>query len=300
VQWQGDFDRAIGVLREGTELARREHSGFLFGLGLFTLGHAHLAKGEYEEALRRYHELRSYAESAGDKLYAVRAPNCIAGVHLELYDLDEAVRLNEEGDDVSKRLWRWPEPRGHSLVKLGLSHLYRGDHRRAQDAFEQAWRLLDEDPWARWRWQIPLLAARGELALAEHRLDEAWTFADQSLELATRSDARKHMVRAQGLQGRVLHARGRLDDAARVLRASVRRAETVKTPRDAWIGRAALGRVSYEMGQDKEAAALFTEAARTLETIAGELTTPSLRRAFLSAPPVAEVYRMIGRRPPDI
>jgi tetratricopeptide (TPR) repeat protein len=300
VQWQGEFDRAIAVLGEGIELARREHSGFLFGLGLFTLGHAHLAKGEYEEALHRYHELRSYAEGAGDKLYVVRAPNCIAGVHLELYDLDEAIRLNEEGDDVSKRLWRWPEPRGHSLVKLGLSHLCRGDHARARDAFEQAWRLLDEDPWARWRWQIPLLAARGELALAEHRLDEAWSFAGESLDLATRTDARKHMARAQGLQGRVLDAQGRLDEAARVLRASIRLAETVKTPREAWMGRAALGRVSYQMGSDKDAEALFTEAARTIETIAGGLTTLSLRSGFLGAPPVAEVYRMIGRRPPGV
>ena len=300
VQWQGEFDRAIAVLREGIELARREHSGFLFGLGLFTLGHAHLARGDYEEARRCYHELRSYAEGAGDKLYIVRVPNCIGGVHLELYDLDEAIRLNEEGDDVTKRLWRWPEPRGHSLVKLGLAHLYRGDHGHAQEAFGRAWELLEDDPWARWRWHIPLLAARGELAFAEHRLDEAWTFAGQSLELATQSDARKHVVRAQRLQGQVLQARGSLEEAAGVLKASVQLAETIKTPRDAWLGRAALGQVFHEMGQDKAAEAELGAAARTIETITEGLTTPSLRGSFLSAEPVAEVYRMLGRRPPHI
>ena len=129
---------------------------------------------------------------------------------------------------------------------------------------------------------------------------DAGLIGGESLELAARSDARKHVARAQGLQGRVLHAQGRLDEAARVLRASIRLAETVKTPREAWMGRAALGRVSYQMGSDKDAEALFTEAARTIETIAGGLTTPSLRSGFLSAPPVAEVYRMIGRRPPDV
>jgi tetratricopeptide (TPR) repeat protein len=130
LQWRGKFDRTITYLKEGAELARREHSGFLLGLGLFSLGHAYLAKGEYDEALRSYHELREYAAAAGDKWWITRTPNCIGAVHLELYDLDEAVRFNEENDNLAKRLWPWPEPRAHSLVKLGLAHLYGDNHTR--------------------------------------------------------------------------------------------------------------------------------------------------------------------------
>jgi class 3 adenylate cyclase/tetratricopeptide (TPR) repeat protein len=151
LQWRGQFDRTIAYLKEGAELARREHSGFLLGLGLFSLGHAYLAKAEYDEALRSYHELREYAAAAGDKLWVTRIPNCIGAVHLELYNLQEAVRLNEENDDLAKRLWPWPEPRGHSLVKLELAHLYGDNHARAQETFEQAWGLLEEHPWGRWR-----------------------------------------------------------------------------------------------------------------------------------------------------
>jgi len=207
------------------------------------LGNASLAKGEYEEALRYHHELREYAEAAGDKFCIVRAPNCIGGIHLDLYDLDEAIRLNEENDDLARRLWPWPEPRGHSLLKLGLAHLFRDDHSRAQKAFQQAWELLEEDVWARWRWHIPLLRARGELALTEGRHEEAWTYAVQSLEMATQTDSRKHIARAQWLQGEVLAASSRLEEAARMLEASIKLAESLQTPREVWIGKAALGKI---------------------------------------------------------
>jgi tetratricopeptide (TPR) repeat protein len=162
-----------------------------------------MAKGEYEEALRWYRRLSDYAVSAGDKFWMARAPNCLGGVHLELFDLDEALRLNLEGDEVARQLWPWPEPRGHSLVKAGLAYLQRGEHGPAEECFRRAWALLEEDVWFRWRWHIPLLRARGEFALAEGRHDEAWTLAAQSLDLATQTDSRKHVARALRLQGEV-------------------------------------------------------------------------------------------------
>jgi class 3 adenylate cyclase/tetratricopeptide (TPR) repeat protein len=298
LQWRGEFDQTIAYLKEGVELARREHSGFLLGLGLFSLGHAYLAKAEYDEALRSYHELREYAEAAGDKWWITRTPNCIGAVHLELYNLEEAVRFNEENDDLAKRLWPWPEPRGHSLVKLGLAHLYWDNHARAQETFEQAWGLLEADPWGRWRWHMPLLCARGELALAEGRHDAAWTYATQSLEIATQTDSPKHVARAQRLQGEILAASGRLDDAARTLEASVRLAENLVTPREVWLGKAALGKVLARRGREKDAEAHCLQAIQTIEAIANKLKTPSLRRSFLAAEPVGDIYRTLGRRPP--
>jgi hypothetical protein len=40
------------------------------------------------------------------------------------------------------------------------------------------------------------------------------------------------------------------------------------------------------------------QAASVVDGIVGDLTTPSLRRSFLGAEPVIEVYRRMGRRPP--
>jgi ATP/maltotriose-dependent transcriptional regulator MalT len=154
--------------------------------------------------------------------------------------------------------------------------------------------------WTRWRWHITLLRARGELALAEGRHDEAWDYAVQSLDMASRTDARKHVVRAQWLQGEVLAASGRLEEAARAVEGSVRLAETLQTPRELWMGKAVLGKVLARMGKDKEAEAQFTQAVKVIEAIAEKLKTPRLRHSFLSAEPVLEVYRALGRRPPHV
>jgi class 3 adenylate cyclase/tetratricopeptide (TPR) repeat protein len=177
LQWRAVFDRSLGYLHEGVELARHTHAGFLFGVAAFNIGNAYTATGAYEDALRWYQQLSDYASKAGDAFWIARVPNLVGGVHLDVFDLDEALRLNLEGDEVAQRLHPWPEPRGHCLVKAGLAHFYRGEHGLAKAYFHRAEALLEADTWLRWRWHMALLHAFGELALAEGRHDEAWTYA---------------------------------------------------------------------------------------------------------------------------
>jgi tetratricopeptide (TPR) repeat protein len=298
LEWHGEYAVAVERLREGLELARREHSGYLVGLALYHLGHAALARSDYEGALAHYRTLLEYAEAAGDKLYLARVPNLFGGVSLETYDLDEAIRFNTEGEETSRRLWPWPEPRGHSLWKLGLAHLYRGNHGSAERAFREAESLRELDNWGRWTWEISLWRSRGELSLAEERYDEAWTWATRSLEAATQCRQRKHLARALRLQGQILAAQGRLADAAQVLTASLDQARVLGTARESWIGHAALGNVLARLGQDTEAEEQLTAAAHTIESIASKLMTPRLRRSFLAAEPVARLFQTLGRTPP--
>ena len=199
---------------------------------------------------------------------------------------------------MAQRLSPWPEPRGHSLVKAGLAHLYRGEHGPAEACFRRAEALLEADTWLRWRWHIALLHALGELALTQGRHDEAWTYATQSLELATQTDSRKHVARAQRLQGDILAASGRLEEAAQTLATSVHLAERLQTPREVWLGQAALGKVLARLGRDKEAEAQLTQATQTIEAIAANLHTPRLHHSFLSAAPVLDIYAALGHRPP--
>jgi tetratricopeptide (TPR) repeat protein len=242
--------------------------------------------------------LREYAEAAGDKLYLARMPNLFGGVSLETYDLDEAIRLNTEGDETSRRLWPWPEPRGHSLWKLGLAQLYRGNHGSAERAFREAESLRELDNWGRWTWESSLWRSRGELSLAEDKYEEAWSWASRALEAATQCRQRKHASRAMRLQGAILAAQGRLEDAARAMTASLDQARMLGTARESWIGQAALGQVLTRLGRDREAEAQLTAAAQTIESIATKLVTPQLRRSFLGAEPVADVFRTLGRTPP--
>ena len=300
IQWRSDFERSLAYLHEGSELALQEHMGFLWGYAAFMIGHASDGKGEYEEALRWYRRLHEYADAAGDKFWIARVPNLIGGVHLELYNLDEAIQFNLEGDETAQKTWPWPEPRGHSLLKVGLAHLEQGAHGLADEFFSRAWGLLEGDSWYRWRWHIPLLRARGELALAERRYDDAWTFATQSLEMAINSDARKHIARAQRLQGEVLAATERLEDSARILGESVRLAEAIKAPREVYLSKAALGMVLTQLRRGKEAEAHLSGATQTIEEILSKIQTPRFRQSLVRAKRVREIYDRIGRRLPEL
>ena len=160
---------------------------------------------------------------------APRRPRCSARgvrcrsspIRRRIYDLDEAIRLNTESDETSRRIWPWPEPRGHSLWKLGVAHLYRGDHGSAERAFREAEALRELDIWGRWTWEISLWRSRGELSLAEEKYDEAWAWALRSLKAATQCRQRKHEARARRLQGQILAAQGRLEDGGRALTVSL-------------------------------------------------------------------------------
>ena len=93
-------------------------------------------------------------------------------------------------------------------------------------------------------------------------------------------------------------ASGRLDDAVRTLDASVRLAEHLQTPRDVWLGKAALGKVLVRLGREHDAEASYRQAMHTIERIAEKLHTPRLRRSFLTADSVVDLYRILGHRPP--
>jgi tetratricopeptide (TPR) repeat protein len=225
--------------------------------------------------------------------------NLPGGVHLELYDFNYALKNSLESYETACRLTRWTEPRGHALTKAGLAHFGLGDFALADKFFLRASELLeDKDEFVRWRWQMVLLRARGELALARGRHDEAWKFATESLDLASKTVSRKHIARAQWLQGEILAAGGRLDEAARTLDASAMLAEQIGTPREIWIARSALGRVLGKLGRDNEVEAQFVKAADAIESVTSKLKTRALSQSLLKSETVLAVYKALGRRPP--
>ena len=95
----------------------------------------------------------------------------------------------------------------------------------------------------------------------------------------------------------MLAARGQLDEAVQALEASVRLAEQLQTPREVWLGKAALGKALAALGRDQEAETVYGQALQIIDAIVATLWTPQMRRTFLSAAPVLEVYTALGERP---
>lgn len=297
LQWRGQYDRGIAYLLEGAEAAEEAHDGFFWGYCAFMVGNGHASKGEYDQALGWYRRLLEYANGAGDKFYMARAPNLIAGVHLELFDLERAVELNVEAAGLAAQHWSWPEPRCHALLKAGIAYLQQFDYGKAEELFRQAADLLEVDTWYRWRWHIPLLRAQGQLALETNRLEEAWQLAQRSLAMAAETDSRKHLARAQLLQGRIQRASGLLEDAERTMRGSLATAEQIGAPQEIWRAGADLAGVLLAMGKDRDAEAMLEKAAGVIASIADKLSGSHLRQRFLQAEPVAAVNRALGKAP---
>jgi hypothetical protein len=51
------------------------------------------------------------------------------------------------------------------------------------------------------------------------------------------------------------------------------------------------------LGKDKDAEASFNNAGATIGSIVATLRTDSLIRSFVAAPPVIEVFQVVGRHP---
>jgi hypothetical protein len=101
------------------------------------------------------------------------------------------------------------------------------------------------------------------------------------------------------LQGQILAAQGRLEDAARALTASLDLTRDLGAARESWIGQAALGRVLTRLGRERDAEGQLTAAARTIESIAAKLVAPQMRQRFLAAEPVTLVFQTLGRSAPN-
>jgi tetratricopeptide (TPR) repeat protein len=147
------------------------------------------------------------------------------------------------------------------------------------------------------------------------RYEQALEMARQMLVVAERKKSPGALADAQHAEGWTLFWTGDFSDSlaaldraitlcpdgagAAILEASVKLAEELKTPRESWMGRSALGKVLVALGRDKEAESEFMKAAATIEAVGARLKTPALVGSFLVAQPVCEVYKILGGRPPE-
>ena len=191
---------------------------------------------------RKKHQCGS---AAGDKVWIARAPNLIGAVHLELYDLDVAAERNLEAYEIARKVQPWPEPCGHSLLKVGLAHLEKGQHGEGRGIPATGLEFVGGGHLVSLALAHPAapcprcVGAGGEARC----FDDAWKFAAESLDMASHSDSRKHIARGRRLQGMVLAAKGRLEDAAGTLESAVSLAAQIGTQPDVWVAKCCLGQV---------------------------------------------------------
>jgi class 3 adenylate cyclase/tetratricopeptide (TPR) repeat protein len=293
--WSGDFDEVLAQVDEaltapeGTHRPNLLHGVYLFGsLSLCSLG-------AYQQALDMLDQADELTRVARMTYAPAELLNTRGWIHQEIYNLKRSAELNEECSQLAHDLGE-TESEANALVNLGVDHLWLGDQEKAEECFCRAWDLLEKQFGGfRWRWKTRLLAAWGELRLEQGRADEALEYAEQCLELAEQTSARKNLIKGWKLKGEALAHLGQEQEALACLTQAVGMATELRNPPLLWKSRHALADGLLGKGHVEQAREHYSQAAAVIQQTAASLPEGHLRSTFLAAKPVRTVLQGAGQ-----
>src|SRR5262249_27098033 len=203
-------------------------------------------------------------------------------------DLDGAAELNMLSADEGRRR-KDPGTLPNAELNLGDIFLARGDLALAGEMFDRVERFA-RDPttsaWMRFRYSIRLASSQGELARGD--LGAAASHARRCLDLATRTNARKNLVKAWRLAGEAACAAGRWEDAGRALQEARTIAEEIGNPAQLWRTYSALAAFHAGHGDKEAARRAAADAVRVVDGVLAALPDESLRESLNRLPLVRE------------
>jgi tetratricopeptide (TPR) repeat protein len=293
--WEGAYDDADGLQLDALTLARQYNllvpllfTAFLRGLTL-------TAKGDFMAALATFEEGLTLAAKLGDEAIHHRLLNCLGWRHFELGDLERAADLNRQSALIGRRR-RDDGTMANAEINLGDVLLTHGALHEAAELFDGVERLARDpatSPWMRFRYSNRLWASMGELALAQGDLDRARSRAQQCLELATQTNARKNLVKGWRLSGSIACAARRWDEAHGALHEALAVAKAIRNPTQLWRTNAALGQYHAQRRQKDAARSAYKAARGVIDSLLVGLSTPQLRGALERLPIVQELTREV-------
>jgi len=280
--WFGDFDQADRLQAQAMTLARE--GGLLVPLlfGCFMRGLTLIGKGDYDEAFALLTEGLSVAERVGDEAVHHRLLNCLGWLFAELGDLDESEALNARSAQIGRRR---SDPGTSPNAELNLGEVFtaRGEFARAQDSFDTIFKYY-RDPsssiWMRFRYSIRMFAGMGELAVAQGDVTAARAYSAECLELATRAAARKNLVKAWRLAGKVAMTDHDWDAAEGHFRKSRDLAVALGNPVQLWKAELALGHFLRETKRPDDARQAYERALAMMNRVRERLRHERLKDAF--------------------
>jgi tetratricopeptide (TPR) repeat protein len=280
--WTGDFDAAARLQDDGLALARER--GLLVPLlfNCFLRGLTLVGRGDYDLAFESLQEGLSLAERVGDEAIHHRLLNCLAWLYSDLGDLDEAERLNAASARIGRRRHD-PGTQPNAELNLGDILHARGDLDAAQDLFDgvfRYWKNPSTSEWMRFRYSIRMFASMGELALERGDHAAARTHAAECLELATRTGARKNLIKGLRLSAALASAGGEHDRAEAHLRRALAIAESLRNPVQHWKTLLALHDLVLRQQRVDQARDACQTAVSVMNRVAGALKADRLQQAF--------------------
>ena len=284
--FQSEYGCACEVLTEALQLGTDLRHPALVLQCRFFLGLSLGNLGRISDALAVLTEVGAMARRNGERYWLAKVPNCIAWIHRELGDFDQALRCDLEGLEAA-RASNVGEAEINSLISLGYDCTHAAEPETALKSFREAGTILDLDVWCRWRFTLRMYSGLAAHHLSQGQLHEAQGTARLLLESATHYEARKYAAIAHKLLGESAIARNDLSEAETQLNAARNLLIDYPAPLVEWRIHSILGRLRLQFG-DASAAEEFEKASTIVRMIASNIEAEKLRATLSSCMTLAQ------------
>jgi len=285
--WRLEYEDAFPPCEWALAKARERGSNFHIVCLLFIRGMGFGNFGRLSDSLADLREGMRLSEINHERYWLPRLPNTLAWLHSEMFDVEEALRLNREGSVIAREM-NFPEGDVNSEINLALNYLSLNEPNSAREHLAAAETLLAQDEWFRWVYTIRFQAAYAEYWLMKGDPGEAARYATASLNLAGGTRRRKHIAWARKLLGDVAAMEDRPREAAAHYQAGLSELERHPCPSVQWKILAALAAVHIKLHQPREAEESRAATRRALRELAGSIREAPLQNRFTGSRVVRE------------
>ena len=277
--WRLEYEDALPACEWALARARERGSSFHIVCLLFIRGLGLGNFGRLSDSLADLREGMRLSEMNHERYWLPRLPNTLAWLHSEMFDIEEALRLNDEGSIIAREM-NFPEGDVNSRINLALNYLGLGEPDRAHEHLSAAGTLLAEDEWFRWVYTIRFQAARAEYWLVKGNPAKAATCAMASLDLARATRRRKHIAWAHKLLGDVAAMEDRPRDAVAHYEAGLSALQRHPCPSVQWKISAALAAAHAMLRQSERTEQWCTATQHGLRELAASIREGPLQYSF--------------------
>jgi class 3 adenylate cyclase/tetratricopeptide (TPR) repeat protein len=292
--WTGEYERALEYGKQAISFAEEIKSSD----SLLRTGSVHAltltGMGRHEEALPRFEEVIARGREFGVvPRMTARALNMSSALYRDLFQLDEAIRRNQEAEELGAAAGF-----ANAVLQSGIDQLFtdlaRGEVGRAEARWPELWdRTQDIKGTHQWLMAGRLAEARAEIALAKGEHTEAARLAQEAIDQSRQVRRTKYELAARLVLGRALMALGQSERGIDQLRTALDGIQQLGHPPTLWRAWWALGSALAQAGRDDEAAAAVSVAAKTLRIFAATLA-PERSGPLLAAEPSREILSAAG------
>jgi tetratricopeptide (TPR) repeat protein len=300
--WKGQFDRAKESLKKSIILAEEIGSIPHIANTLRVLSIVLAGNGEYNEAISTAQRNLQLSRDYGITYYVCVSLNTLGWIYHDLSNIELAMKYNNEGIEFA-RAHQDSRPGGavpSSLLNLAMDYLYKNDYENAEKYFKEVINAYDQHRVGWWRIQTRLLLGRGEISFAKGDCTQALKFAEDSLAISRKADAKKYIAKGLKLKSEILAKIGNPEEAIELMQNALKTAQEVGNPPLLWQIHYSLGLLLEKQGNLQKANEHYTEAVAHIEETASKLKDASLKDTLLTVPQtkaIRDAYARTKRTP---